>query len=87
MSTIRRNREVAGIDLRLDRLRKTHLFTYYPNSLVSASANFEIELPLPTGPCAVWLSDSTLIGCAVDAASWPEWTDEIRFAAGEGGAR
>jgi hypothetical protein len=87
MSTIRRNREVAGIALRLNSLKKTHLFTSYLNSPVSVSADFEIELPLPTGPDAVWLSDSTLIGCAVDAADWPAWTDEIRFAAGEGVAR
>ncbi len=87
MSTIRRNREVAGIALRLDRLKVAHHFTSYLNSPVSASADFEIELPLPTGPCAVWLSDSTVIGCEVDAADWPEWTAEVRFGCGEGGAR
>jgi len=67
---------------------RDHLFTSYPIAPLKASrAGDEIELPLPTGPCAVWLSDSTVIGCAVDAADWPAWTDEVRFASGEGVAR
>jgi hypothetical protein len=87
MSGIKRNPRVAGIALRLDRLRKAHLFTSYPLNPAASTADAKIELPLPTGPDAVWLSDSTVIGCAVDAASWPAWTDEVRFAAGEGVAR
>ena len=88
MGTLNRNREVVPIASRLDKPSQAHLFTSYdaPDASSSRSAD-EIEIPLPTGPCAVWLSDSTVIGCEVDAAEWPDWTDDVRFGAGFGARR
>jgi hypothetical protein len=81
------NLSVAMDVLRLQRRSSHHVVTYYPRPAASSSLGDEIELPMPTGPNDVWLSDSTVIGCAVDAANWPAWTDEVRFASGEGVAR
>lgn len=39
----------------------------------------EHELPLPVGPDDIWLSDATVIGAAVDADAWPEWTDAVSW--------
>jgi hypothetical protein len=81
------NREVATVALRLQRRSSVYIVTSYPPPAVSSTPGDEFELPLPTGPCAVWLSDSTVISSEVDAGDWPAWTDEVRFASGEGVAR
>ena len=87
MSTLKPNREVGTVAVRLDKRTSVHLITSYARPAASSSPpDKEIDLPLPTGPCTVWLSNSTLIGCEVDAADWPAWTDEVRFGAGPGGA-
>jgi len=81
------NREVARVALRLQRRSSLHVVTSYPRPAASSSLGDEIELPLLSGPCALWLSDGTVIACEVDAGDWPAWTDEVRFASGEGVAR
>jgi hypothetical protein len=66
-----------------------HLITSYPSSSDSSSpkTDGEIEIPLPAGPCNVWLSAATVIACEVNAGLWPEWTDEWCFGLGPGGKR
>jgi len=81
------NLSVARVALRLQRRSSLHVVTSYLPAASSSSLGDEIELPLPTGPRALWLSDSTVIACEVDAGDWPAWTDEVRFASGEGVAR
>jgi hypothetical protein len=81
------NREVATVALRLQRRSSVYVVTSYPPPATSSTPSDEIELPLPTGPCTIWLSDSTVISSEVDAGDWPAWTDEVRFASGEGVAR
>ena len=80
--------EVDTVDVRLEKRTSVHLITSYGASATPSTVrDEEIQIPLPTGPCTVWLSDATVIGCEVGAADWPAWTDEVRFGAGEGGAR
>ena len=88
MSTLKPNREVGTVAVRLYKRTSVHLITSYSAPAASSSLpDQEIELALPVGLFAVWLSDSTVIGCEVDAADWPAWTDEVRFGTGRGGAR
>jgi len=90
MSTLKPSREVGTVAVRLDKRTSVQLITSYsPPAGSSSQPDQEIEIPLPTDPCTVWLSAATVIGCQVDAADWPAWTDEVRFGAGrgEGGAR
>ena len=88
MGSLKPSREVGTVALRLDKRTSVQLITSYPLPAASSSLpDQEIEIPLPTGPCTVWLSDATVIGSEVDAADWPAWTDEVPFGAGRGGAR
>ena len=83
-----RAREGAVPDRGLNRPSRDHLFTsYHVVGPASSGPDDEIEVPLLTGPHDVLLSDATVISFAVDAAEWPDWTDEVAFGAGRGGAR
>lgn len=64
----------------LPRRKQQHVITSYRDGSPRSTRpdpRDEAELPLPTGPADVWLSDATVISAALDPEDWPAWTDEV----------
>jgi hypothetical protein len=87
MGTLKLNREVGTVDVRLDKHTSVHLITSYPpRSASSTLPDQEIERSWEDFPDDEWPSDAWLVAADVDAEEWPGWTDEARFGLVQGGA-